>query len=455
MYVLIISNYNVLVIKKSKLLKVIQFKSICAFLRKLIVLLLLLNTNCIAQNRPISKKADEDYTKILVKSNYKNYHINTVLASGEIPYQQDVENSLRDTTIEILTIPPSFFLKSNKNVYLNLNKNEHNKMLSIFIDDVDSLYINEAMSKKISIKNNAINYNEPKNDEAIVILNSEINDLDLSKLEAAKFMINKSSLGLLNFHKTIIKRHLSLSNSSIESIDFEYAGLPDTIVFTNLDLRKLKNEIDLTNVYNCANAHINSVLVFANTDLNRFKIPFDRFIICIDKNQSYEQKSMLYQQLLKQLETAGLSEKFEGYDKEFKELKLLHNNSYFINWISKYWWDYGYDKGKVFMNSIIIFIIFLGLNLSLFPILITVYYPKKLQEHRAKYIEIHSGNNKVRSTLSHLFNVFLYTSYLFWGLKLDLQEIEIRFSAAIFIIISQYIAGIVCIAYIANFIITK
>jgi hypothetical protein len=50
---------------------------------------------------------------------------------------------------------------------------------------------------------------------------------------------------------------------------------------------------------------------------------------------------------------------------------------------------------------------------------------------------------------------FLYTTFVFWGLKLDLKELEIKKPLYMTILIGQYITGLVCLAYIANYIISK
>jgi len=51
--------------------------------------------------------------------------------------------------------------------------------------------------------------------------------------------------------------------------------------------------------------------------------------------------------------------------------------------------------------------------------------------------------------------VLLYTAFIFWGLKLDVKELVIKKWWAIILIVFEYSIGVVCLAYIANFIITK
>lgn len=50
---------------------------------------------------------------------------------------------------------------------------------------------------------------------------------------------------------------------------------------------------------------------------------------------------------------------------------------------------------------------------------------------------------------------FIYTGYIFWGIKLKLENIKLSNVSLALWIIFQYIVGIICLAYIANIIITR
>ena len=197
------------------------------------------------------------------------------------------------------------------------------------------------------------------------------------------------------------------------------------------------------------------VLKIANIDISKVNIPLDKFEYEVESSQSYEQQALLYQQILKQLKDAGLTEKYETQDKLFQELKLLHNNHPILNFISKNWWDYGYDKGRIFFNSFAFFLIFFVLNIIFFKQLKTVYFPVKFISKTSEKLGQRYNPRPIIAIFYQLPGIFLYTAFLFWGLKLDLKEIEIKKNGAIILIICQYLLGVICLAYLANYVISK
>jgi hypothetical protein len=48
----------------------------------------------------------------------------------------------------------------------------------------------------------------------------------------------------------------------------------------------------------------------------------------------------------------------------------------------------------------------------------------------------------------------IYTSYLFWGLKLDFGKLKLANIPRAMLVIFQYLIGIICLAYLANYIIS-
>jgi hypothetical protein len=132
---------------------------------------------------------------------------------------------------------------------------------------------------------------------------------------------------------------------------------PKILTFDHVDFNA-GDEIDLTRL-----SDTNTVcLQLRKVDFTKLKIPLDRFEFMILQD-NYERMSILYQQLLKSLKDAGLTEKYARYDEQFQQLQLLNEGHPLINAVAKWWWNYGYDKGKVVKNSFLLFGIFFVLNL--------------------------------------------------------------------------------------------
>jgi hypothetical protein len=94
----------------------------------------------------------------------------------------------------------------------------------------------------------------------------------------------------------------------------------------------------------------------------------------------------------------------------------------------------------------------------IYPKLMQVYCPDKFSEFEERlknsFIYVRQGR-KFLIFMARIPAVIIYTSYLFWGLKLDLKDLQIRKFLFFGILIFEYSVGIVCIAYIANYIISK
>ena len=199
------------------------------------------------------------------------------------------------------------------------------------------------------------------------------------------------------------------------------------------------------------------MLKLANVDYTKLNIPLEKMTVIVDDNQPIENRYLLYQQLLKQLQESGLSEKAEDVDKLYQKLKLKENNHYIINLFSQYWWDYGYKKPLVIVNSMFIFLMFLFVNCCFYNSLTLVYYPNHIKEYERKINTIPSTpySKDLKFRFFKLLSITLYTSFIFWRVKLELHDLKIKNWVAILWILLQYTVGIVCLAYIANYIITK
>jgi len=146
----------------------------------------------------------------------------------------------------------------------------------------------------------------------------------------------------------------------------------------------------------------------------------------------------------------------ELVDKDLKHLTYINAKTYvgailglMQDRIAKYWWDYGYDKGLVVSNSIVHMVIFFWINLFFYNELLDTYNLAVFEEARKDINSI---------SVSRHFNVtFFYCLYftgtIFWGIKLDVDKISLKNMWLVSLIILEYIAGIICLAYLANYII--
>jgi hypothetical protein len=205
---------------------------------------------------------------------------------------------------------------------------------------------------------------------------------------------------------------------------------------------------------NCSAAK-NATMILRYVDFEKLKIPLDRFTIKVDDNQTYEQQIILYQQVLNALKENGLAKKYESMDKDYQQLQLIHNERPIINLLEKHWWDYGYNKALIFRNSLIFFGVFLFINLLLFKHLIKVYLPANIEEYYNNLKNDSGHTNKVKIAIYTIPCILLYTAFIFWGLKLDVKDLKVKHWLSLTLIIVEYSVGIICLAYLANYVLSK
>ncbi|MEP7170581.1 MAG: hypothetical protein ABI855_14520, partial [Bacteroidota bacterium] len=92
---------------------------------------------------------------------------------------------------------------------------------------------------------------------------------------------------------------------------------------------------------------------------------------------------------------------------------------------------------KIFRNS--------GIFILLFTFLTMIFY-KKLQSAYAI--------NNADTNYGRFVNSFIYTNIIFWALRVDVKEMKFRdhLAAASYIML-MYVTGIICLAYMVNYVI--
>jgi len=371
------------------------------------------------------------------------YNICSKLVYIDIQYSKSLEFSSNFFDLDSLIITFNQCYNINLNgIYSNFSAiNNDNKTV---IDSVNTNPLDSVYNIIFSSENNKINPN-------FTIQNSKLNEVEYSG-DIDRFVINSSTIKKLSIDRGSIKNYLEIINTKIEAINFSYLKLPDTIFLNNLDLSEMKEKIDLTHS-NLSDGK--KLLILGKVDIEKLLIPFTSYTIKISDKNNYEDQIILYQTVIKKLRELGLNEKAEVLDKEYQELHYLHNNNYITNFISKKWWNYGYDKPKVVINSFRIFFIFFLLNLLFFNTLQKVYLPENIKIYYNRINQNVLDYKIFKLITLRMAGVLLYTAFIFWGLKLDVKELVIKKWWAIILIVFEYSIGVVCLAYIANFIITK
>lgn len=265
---------------------------------------------------------------------------------------------------------------------------------------------------------------------------------------------------------------LILEKAQFESeIIFDGAFLPKYINLSNIT--SIATEIDLTS------AEINDKYERCNinligSDIDKIRFRYNRFRLWFPELDTswgggetqidYELKAGVYEQLLEKQKIEGFTKSYEILDKEYQEFKYSDPKGKYswlwgptLNWIDKNWWGYGYDKELVLRNVILIYLLLSLLNAFMLRHLTSSVYVNEGITNRLDSLKDKNWLNK--SLTSVRYSLF-YTAVIFFGFKFDIDKLKYLdnldgwhiFNLAYFIFI--YLGGIVCLAYLANYIIT-
>jgi uncharacterized protein YjbI with pentapeptide repeats len=245
--------------------------------------------------------------------------------------------------------------------------------------------------------------------------------------------------------------------------DFSKAVLPNRLNFSYAN--HISEEIDLTNaIINEKYGLCNINLVGAAISNIRFR--YNRFKLWFPDEESvdFELKSNVYEDLLKKQKDEGFTQSYEKLDREYREFKYTgkEGNSLELfwgrlqNWVDKNWWGYGYNKELIILNSLIIYLLFSIINIFILKHLtIRVYEAEKINE----YWNETKGSEITLFIKSIPFSLF-YTAQIFFGFKFDVDKLKYKenlqgfkiFNLIYFLMV--YLSGLVCFAYLANYVLT-
>lgn len=257
-----------------------------------------------------------------------------------------------------------------------------------------------------------------------------------------------------------------------EHVDFIGTTLPTVLIFQNV---APKLEIDLTKSRLGPNKNAERRFCFIDlrgAAVSRFHLYYDNFRIYwpeeIDRIE-YERLSNVYEGLLKSFEDRGHRTSYNTLDKEYQAFKDQQNPdaSIFkklVNKINYYWDNYGYDKEFIWIWTIALFAISSLVNWLIFPYLIKEVYPIQMIDKAlfkgepVKRLEFRGSavfGTNFRLNFKHITLAFFYTCLIFFGLKLSTERINFDKYRGVALIFTEYLIGLICLGYLANFIISS
>lgn len=262
-------------------------------------------------------------------------------------------------------------------------------------------------------------------------------------------------------------KYLNLTKNSY--FNFSGAILPHNLDFSFNKI--LPNGIDLTKCSFLDSTHYSSKedMYFAphyislyKSDISKFHLDYIHFRLVTDsfasdellRNKSkipYEEVTGMYEALLNNFKTRGQLESYKLCDIEYQQYKLKHSSVAFLAPVYLYWWNFGYNKEYVFVWTAFFILLFTFINFFCLGYLQQVYALEKLGD-----VPVFSKRRfSVRDSLRRSWQSFVYAATIFFRLTLKVDDMDYRRVPGVIYIFLMYTIGIVCLAYMANYVIQK
>jgi len=249
-----------------------------------------------------------------------------------------------------------------------------------------------------------------------------------------------------HFFKGLI---ISSINPNI-SFSFKNIILPDTLDLSNNPV--INTPIDLTDVQfhddgkKCA-------IFFYKTAIDKIQIDYKyfelKFKIIDGHEMSKNEKEIVYESLLKNFKDQSSNENYELLDIEYRNFK----NGWFI-W-PHYWDCYGYHKGWIFIWTPCFLILYTLITFLCIDNLTKFVYKINYIPNLPSLKQTMKMKHKLRVLRRRIWLSFAYTSTIFFLFLLKVENIKFKNWKGVVYLLFIYGTGLVCLAYMANFVLQK
>ncbi|HAQ39204.1 MAG TPA: hypothetical protein DCQ58_11915 [Saprospirales bacterium] len=177
-------------------------------------------------------------------------------------------------------------------------------------------------------------------------------------------------------------------------------------------------------------------LVNVNLDNIRMDI-LPNMRLVFDSEISADEISNSYFNLLEKFRKEGKDRSYRIVDLQYREWK-----GGVWNFIAKIWWNYGYDRGRVFLWTIGFICLFLVFNFFFWPQITGIYNP-------FENIKKEDVNQHI---MEKLVKALVYTLFVFFAIIVDFKKIRFTNPYLIIYILCQHVIGILCILFIVEYV---
>jgi hypothetical protein len=361
----------------------------------------------------------------------------------------------------------TIILKDAKKVYINLRDIARNIELNIILSRISSLSVIGNNNVKINLCSSYSRHAiQATPISSIHVDNVGSANLSLANVKVCSLDVSCTHIKMIKLSNSVIQRHFTLSESQIDSSNFDHTYLPPLILIDRLHFNKYA-ALDLSKICNLENTpddpalDLERVMKIRQTDLDLIKLVYDRFSFHVDSTQCPQHRIWLYQKILKHMEENKMTAQYDVYKQIYADLKDSINHKPFTNKVNRLWWNKGQNRTRVVYHCGYVLMLFYIFNLLHMNYLKDVYYPLTFHRFFSKRKrEFRRGRSNYALAMlvfisSYFYGTLWYTIFVFFGLKLNIDDIKLGHILLLPYILLQYLIGLVFLAYIISFIIIR
>lgn len=364
-------------------------------------------------------------------------------------------------------------INSDKDVTIVLDKNSHVKQVDIILSSVRNLKIYGNGRVNISIlRDSSLRYDFFRYVKSICISGSTLSKIDLSSTNLDSIKLIGDIVSFLNLKEANVTKGFTLKNIRLDSANFLFTLLPQILWFHSVNLTRTNAQIDLTRLKDIPLEgskelfKLERTMKISNTNLDKMKIDYDRFNFHVDSAQTMPNRIWIYEKIIKHTFDSGLIGKSKYYNWEYTTIMDSKNRKLLTNAINVLWWSRGSNKTKALVITCSCYLSFVFANFFLFSKLRQVYYPDTFRLYfsnlKRQYVSLNQikkttfwGGRVIKYDLNYIFGIFIYTGFIFWGIRLDIHDVKIHRQWLFTYLLIQYLIGLLFVANIINFLVVK
>jgi hypothetical protein len=423
----------------------------------IVVLFCLVSVCCFGQVKVLKLPTKGDFNKVL---KFKEGDTVTVIRSS-FSFPSDTVKICKPVTFYKIIITKSMlmaisFEKESTFSYVTFDKSRNFNFIS-FQNEVN---FNSSIFKGEMMFYNLIFHKDASFNDSYFEGNTYFN-LNLFDIYA-DFAFTKGN-GELFFSKSQMPNIIDFSSINSLKLDFRDV-FTDSLKTRKISFPKwISNEDSILRI-KLFEASIKSgkcVIKLKRTNLSNIILPYSHFW-ADTTGYSFEEKTTLYEKLIKKCKDEGMDESVIGWSIELKKVDNKHSFPIlgdFLNWFQAIFWNYGFTKSLILLWILGVFLFFNIINFFIYPQLINVYFNPKLglkliakpliQDEQA-VIGILKKNRYTR--LRYMLH---YTGMIFFGIKLEHTDMSFKHLGWVALLYFEFVTGIVLLGFALNFVVSK